>query len=1259
MYLAAMDLKNLDPAIEHFPALLAEHPDRASILNVLGGAVKMRFDQEGNSNDLEKAIELHRQALAAHALLHPDRDISLCSLAIVLRTRFKQQGDLEDLDEAINLYREALALHPPSHPGLTTEQGSARTRLKQQEDSKGIDAAIKLARDELSHPSHVHCLDNLAISLHTKFEHQGNVEDLHEVIGLHKEALALQSPHDPALLNNLAIAITTKFNHQGDSRDLNEAIKLYREALALAPNRGAFLNNLANAVHTRFEQQGDPKDIDEAIELHREALTLRAPSHPAHSASLNNLAKAIQTRFEQRGDPKDIDEAIELYRGALSFHALVHPAKAKYLCNLADALRTRFEYQGDPRDINEAIELYREASALPHLVKGMFLGGLANALQTRFDQNGDSGDIDEAIELHREAVCLQSPHDPNHSGALNNLATAITKKFDQKGDSRDLNEAIELFREALALCAPAHPARSAALNNLANAIHTRFEWQGDPNDIDEATELHREALALRAPPHPDHSASLNNLAKALQRRFMQRGYSKDNEEAIELHRMALSLLTPPHPARRSSLNNLGHALYMKFQQHGDSKQIDEAIELHREALTLCTPQHPHRNASLSFLAIAVHTRFEQRGDPRDIEEAIDLYNEALALCVPPHPDRAASCTLLSVCLETKYKYSKHSGDLDQACTLSEEAISYLTSSPRTCFLHACYWAFTAHQHSHSSALPAYHATIELLPQLAALHLDLHSRQEILSTAQDQDTSLASKAAACAVGLAQFDTAVEFLEASRSVFWSQALQLRKPFEVLATIQPDLYVKITDLARQLEKASLRDTARDLLTNTQHQAISIESEGRHFRRLNEEWEEVIKICRLLPGLEDFMRPKGMDALKQAALSGPVIILTGIDSAYVALIVTLSEKVQCLRLPELTFPKIDLLADLSRGLSNPAFDFDTFVATTRENGNHPQDLLELEARLSGGQEGYINVNPDDIFRELLADLWRNIVKPVLNALNLEKSADPPRLWWCPTGRFSFLPLHAAGLYGPNKPDCASDYVVSSYTPTLTTLLEPPMDTTTQFQMTAIIQPQAPNCSPLPGAREELKKIAQRVPSQCLTGLGETTPATVESALVHLRESSIVHFACHGIQDLDNPLDSGLILTDGRLKISEIMRRPEGDNGMGVQKSMSLAFLSACETAKGDKAVPDEAMHLAATLLFAGFHGVVATMWTMNDLDGPKIADMFYEHLFKNCDPNSNPQVLPNSRQAAKALHFAVSKLRQEPDIPFRRWVPFVHYGL
>jgi CHAT domain-containing protein len=205
-----------------------------------------------------------------------------------------------------------------------------------------------------------------------------------------------------------------------------------------------------------------------------------------------------------------------------------------------------------------------------------------------------------------------------------------------------------------------------------------------------------------------------------------------------------------------------------------------------------------------------------------------------------------------------------------------------------------------------------------------------------------------------------------------------------------------------------------------------------------------------------------------------------------------------------------------------------------------------------------------------------------------LQKSENPSRLWWCPTGPFTFVPIHAAGIYGKDGAYCVSDYVISSYTPTLAALLDAPTYNTASFKMTAVIEPHAPNCSKLPGTVAELDILSSRAPCQWLTSLESTTQDTV---MHHLRSSSVVHFACHGTQNLENPLNSGLILSDGCLKISQIMRTLENDD-TNMTNCMKLAFLSACETAKGDAKTPDEALHLAATLLFMGFRSVVATMW-------------------------------------------------------------------
>jgi CHAT domain-containing protein len=91
--------------------------------------------------------------------------------------------------------------------------------------------------------------------------------------------------------------------------------------------------------------------------------------------------------------------------------------------------------------------------------------------------------------------------------------------------------------------------------------------------------------------------------------------------------------------------------------------------------------------------------------------------------------------------------------------------------------------------------------------------------------------------------------------------------------------------------------------------------------------------------------------------------------------------------------------------------------------------------------------------------------------------------------------------------------------------------------------------------------------------------------ALTYLKETHmhILHLACHGAQKTD-PLASGFILRDEDLTIQDIMQLD--------LKHASLAFLSACQTAKGNLDQPDQGVHLAASMLFCGFKSVIATMW-------------------------------------------------------------------
>jgi CHAT domain-containing protein len=171
--------------------------------------------------------------------------------------------------------------------------------------------------------------------------------------------------------------------------------------------------------------------------------------------------------------------------------------------------------------------------------------------------------------------------------------------------------------------------------------------------------------------------------------------------------------------------------------------------------------------------------------------------------------------------------------------------------------------------------------------------------------------------------------------------------------------------------------------------------------------------------------------------------------------------------------------------------------------------------------------------------------------------------------------------MYLDEGTESVSHYAVSLYTPTISALLQNILPSTDSFKMMVVIQPNTPGQKPLPQTINELQKIEAHVPDSSLIKL---VHGSVKDVASHLPTAAIAHFACHGIQNTQNPLQSALLLQDGSLKVSDIMQQS--------LQNASLAFLSACETAMGDENLPDELIHLVMSLLFAGFRGVVATMW-------------------------------------------------------------------
>lgn len=224
----------------------------------------------------------------------------------------------------------------------------------------------------------------------------------------------------------------------------------------------------------------------------------------------------------------------------------------------------------------------------------------------------------------------------------------------------------------------------------------------------------------------------------------------------------------------------------------------------------------------------------------------------------------------------------------------------------------------------------------------------------------------------------------------------------------------------------------------------------------------------------------------------------------------------------------------------------------------------------------------------------------------------------------------------------------IQSYTPTLDSLIQANLKQKLPYAHDVLTAVGVVRTSAEEGVQVELPFVGIELDQVALNFKHQlkelrNSQATIENVVKGMQSSPWLHIASHGIQDPHDPLQSGLVLYDGKLELGKIL-----DLNLPNAK---FVYLSACETAMGDAQLMNEAMHLAGGFLAAGFQGAIGTLWSMSDAYGPKVAEVVYQTVFG--EDNT-----PDVRLAATGLHLAIQKLRRE-GAPHQQWMPFIHLGV
>jgi tetratricopeptide (TPR) repeat protein len=172
-----------------------------------------------------------------------------------------------------------------------------------------------------------------------------------------------------------------------------------------------------------------------------------------------------------------------------------------------------------------------------------------------------------------------------------------------------------------------------------------------------------------------------------------------------------------------------------------------------------------------------------------------------------------------------------------------------------------------------------------------------------------------------------------------------------------------------------------------------------------------------------------------------------------------------------------------------------------------------------------------------------------------------------------------------------------------------------------------------LPGAHEEVRRLAPVVPGAVVLAGPAATPEAVTTALADAR---LAHLACHGHFRADNPMCSALELAGGRLTVYDLET---------LGRTPPLVVLSACDSGVPATRPGDELLGLAAALVALGSRAVVASVVAVPDLDAAPLMLAFHEAVAAGTSP-------------AAALARAVSCLDPASPTAFATRCAFVCFG-
>jgi hypothetical protein len=520
-----------------------------------------------------------------------------------------------------------------------------------------------------------------------------------------------------------------------------------------------------------------------------------------------------------------------------------------------------------------------------------------------------------------------------------------------------LNIAATHHRKALALCPPNHIHRYRYLLGLSFSLNRLFMTSGTRNALNEAIALFdRYAdVARRVPPFA-MNISTTMCLRARSGRLRMDSKQALAQRAAQVLQDAV-LATPPSSWYYSYLLQSLSDTYLDQSSWGCSVNGAERLAIARRGVVAAVgrPAYTLVQSEIRLAEVLINNA-QQTHDAALLHEALALLELSSTRPLVENNTYALDdniAWLRAAAYMIRYGLLGISEDLQTAEAIFQSFCSGWGDVLNTKRLNLVLsWADAAqYAKQDATEMRAYQLMASLLSQLACLGEEVATRVEALQLAE----GLACRAAAVFLICGDTHGAIELLEQSRGVVWSQTLRLKTPLSSVPSDYAD------DFAR-------------IIGALQHTGDKTSEAAMKRRESASELDSLLERIRQVEGYERFLLPRAYIELRSCTSHGVVVLVIPSDTCTDVLIMKSEEVTPThLRLPSIQVRRLqDWTAELKRSCDQSRAAVSRDSERIGYKVTEPLPPPQAQAHL-----------------KVLRELWTEIVQPVLASLGLKVRAD------------------------------------------------------------------------------------------------------------------------------------------------------------------------------------------------------------------------------------------------------------------------------